>query len=156
MLVHLPKRIFKKIKKKSLKQIIKEDILGTKEPNKKIAQALGFGVFMGMFPIWGYQLIVGFFLAHKLKLNKGLFFIAANISIPPLIPIILYISYLVGGYVLPNGVTNISFSKDISIDTLLSSFGQYAVGAVIFSIISGGITFILSYILLILLRKNKK
>lgn len=155
LLFYLPKRLLNKWSKKSLKQIIKEDIFGTKESNKKIAQALGFGVFMGILPIWGYQLIVGFFIAHKLKLNKGLFFIAANISLPPLIPIILFISYLVGGYILPNGVTNLVFSKDISFEVIFQSLFQYIFGAVVFAVIAGSFTFGISYLLLFLFRNKK-
>lgn len=155
-LIHLPKRILKSFKKKSLKTIIKEDILGSKESNLKISQAIGFGFFMGIFPVWGYQLIIGFPLAHLFKLNKSIFFISANISIPPMIPFILFLSYMLGAYILPDGVMAIEFSKSISFSTIFSSLKQYIVGAVAFAIVAGLFSFALSYTLLSVFRKNKK
>ena len=44
------------------------------------------GIFMGIVPIWGYQMLATLFLAHVLKLNKVIAIVAANISIPPMIP----------------------------------------------------------------------
>ena len=45
------------------------------------------GVFMGIIPIWGYQLITAIALAYLLRLNKLIVIVAANISIPPMIPL---------------------------------------------------------------------
>jgi len=45
---------------------------------------------------WGYQMLATLFLAHVLKLNKVIAIVAANISIPPMIPFLLYGSYLTG------------------------------------------------------------
>jgi len=58
------------------------------------------GVFMGIFPIWGYQMITAIVLAHVFKLNKFIVIVAANISIVPMIPVILYLSYITGGFVM--------------------------------------------------------
>ena len=56
----------------------------------KITYAIMLGVFMGIVPIWGYQMLATLFLAHVLKLNKVIAIVAANISIPPMIPFLLY------------------------------------------------------------------
>src|SRR5690606_41820547 len=50
--------------------------------------------------IWGFQLLVGIPFAIFTKLNKVLFIAAANISIPPFIPFIIYGSYKMGELVL--------------------------------------------------------
>lgn len=151
-LIHLPRRVMKRFKKKTLKAIIKEDILGSKESNLKISQAIGFGVFMGILPIWGYQLIVGFTLAHLLKLNKSIFFISANISLPPMIPVILFLSYMTGGYLLPNGNTNLSFTHHISFSTVFESLKQYIIGAIIFAVLAGILFWLFSWLVLKLFR----
>lgn len=44
---------------------------------------------MGIVPIWGFQLLVGIPLAVLMRMNKVLFIAAANISIPPMIPLII-------------------------------------------------------------------
>lgn len=56
-----PRQFINKYRKKTLKQIIKEDIIGSDTPNHIIAISIGFGIFMGIFPVWGYQLAIGFF-----------------------------------------------------------------------------------------------
>ena len=113
----------------------------------KRAGAIGFGVFMGIFPVWGYQLIIGLSLCHILKLNKGLFTIAAHISIPPMIPFILYFSYVLGGHFFSDP-RKMDFSHlDLTIGSLANNFVQYLVGAIILSIFAGILAFYISLIL---------
>ena len=66
----------------------------------KITFSVMLGVFMGIVPIWGYQLVTAIALAYLFRLNKLLVIVAANISLPPMIPLILYLSYLTGSLVL--------------------------------------------------------
>ena len=112
------------------------------------------GFFMGIFPVWGYQLIIGFTVAHIFKLKKAIFFIAANISLPPMIPVILYISYVVGGFVLGEGTWAINMS-DLSLDflTMKDNIIQYFVGASVFAIVAGISIGLLSYVILKLRKK---
>jgi uncharacterized protein (DUF2062 family) len=108
---------------------------------------------MGIFPVWGYQLVIGFFFAHLFKLNKAIFFIAANISIPPMIPFILYLSYVTGSYVLGEG----SWKVDIALN--IASIGlnlkQYLTGAIVFATIAGIAMGALSYTILILFKRAR-
>ena len=55
-----------------------------------IAGAVGLGLFCGIAPIWGYQMVAAATLAHFFGLNKAIALIASNISIPPVAPFILY------------------------------------------------------------------
>lgn len=166
-----PRMIVRSFQKKSVRQIIREDILCADKPISSIAVAIGFGVFMGIFPIWGYQLVVGFFVAHLLHINKWIFFVAANISLPPMIPFILYFSYAMGGLLLGGNCTSdvawsldtltenfkILFCQngDAGLEMLKESFVQYLVGAVALSIVAGFVSGIISYLGLILFRKFK-
>lgn len=148
-----PRNMYRKYKSKPLKQIIKEDIIGSGTPNHTIAFSVAFGVFMGILPIWGYQLVFGFFFAHLLKLNKPIFFITANISLPPMIPFILYLSYVTGSYVLGDG----SWMVDVELN--LSSIGQnlkqYLTGAIVFASIAGIASGSITYVLLILYKRAR-
>ena len=148
-----PRNMYRKYRSKTLKQIIREDIIKSGTPNHRIALSVAFGIFMGILPIWGYQLVFGFFFAHILKLNKAIFFITANISLPPMIPFILYLSYVTGSYVLGDG----SWMVDVELN--LSSIGQnlkqYLTGAVVFASIAGVATGTLSYILLIIFKRKQ-
>ena len=86
LLVYYPRKI---LSKETLLKI-KEETIKKNESSFKKSLSLGFGVFMGIFPIWGFQLLIGIPLAVFFKLNKVLFITAANISIPPMIPFIIY------------------------------------------------------------------
>lgn len=92
--------------------ILRDQIKSHNENPLKVALATGFGIFMGIIPIWGFQMLVAAFLAHFFRLNKILVLAASNISIPPMIPFIIYFSYKTGGLVLGSG-------EEISRETLI-------------------------------------
>lgn len=150
----IPRQVIRKYRKKKIKDIIKEDIFSGKTSNGKIALSIGFGVFMGIIPIWGYQLAVGFLLAHIFKMNKSIFFLAANISLPPFIPFILYLSYVTGGFVLGEGSWQVNF--DLNLESIKSNLLQYIIGSVTLAISAACILGSLSYLILILVKKKKK
>ena len=101
---------------------------------------------MGIVPIWGFQLAVGIPLAFLLRLNKVLFIIAANISIPPMIPFILFLSHVTGRMWMGEHAQQISFSREITFQMMQASLIQYILGAVtlacIAGIVFGGATYI--------------
>jgi glycosyltransferase involved in cell wall biosynthesis len=148
-----PRQIINKYRKKSLKQIISEDIIKSGTPNHIIAFSVSFGIFMGIFPVWGYQLAIGFFLAHLFKLNKAIFFITANISLPPMIPAILYLSYVTGSYALGDGSWNVGI--ELNLASVGLNLKQYLVGAVVFAILAGVVTGAISYLLLVIFKRAK-
>jgi glycosyltransferase involved in cell wall biosynthesis len=70
------------------------------ESNLRKAASVGFGVFMGIVPVWGFQLLIGIPLALLMRLNKVLFLIAANISIFPFTAFWLLASLATGKWML--------------------------------------------------------
>ena len=64
---------------------------------------------MGIVPIWGFQLVVAIALAFLFRLNKALVVVAANVSIPPMIPLILFLSHLTGALWMGDASVSISF-----------------------------------------------
>ena len=109
---------------------------------------------MGIFPVWGFQLIIGIPLAILFKMNKVLFIAAANISIPPMIPAIIYLSYLTGGFFVKHGLTFNSLDS-ITLQSINIYFLQYCVGAVVLAIGAGLLFFIVSYYSFSLSRGKK-
>jgi glycosyltransferase involved in cell wall biosynthesis len=148
-----PRDITRKILRKPLKQHFREQISDPKFSNMNLALSFAFGVFMGIVPIWGYQMLTAVFLAHLLKLNKVLVVISANISLPPLIPLILYFSLRMGEFVLGNDL-NLSFHSDISFETIKSALWSYVVGSIVLAIFAGVLSGLLSFSLLALSRKK--
>jgi uncharacterized protein (DUF2062 family) len=92
---------------------------------------------MGIVPIWGFQMVTAIALSIMFRLNKALVIIAANISIPPLIPIVLYLSHLTGKLWMGKNAQSISFSDEITLEVIHNNFVQYALGAVTLSVIAG-------------------
>ncbi len=145
LLYYIPIRFLKKLTRENIHKFVREQLFNREESVFRKAASIGFGLFMGIFPIWGYQLIVGIPTAHFLKLNKAIFIVAAHISIPPMIPFILYGSYLVGANFVDNP-QYLDLSKDISLATIHNGFVQYLVGAIVLAAMAGVIGFAMSYL----------
>lgn len=132
---------------------IKEEAIKPEESNLRKSSSIAFGLFMGIFPIWGFQLLVGIPLAVMLRLNKVLFVLAANISIPPMIPLIIYGSILTGQFIFTGTISN----EDIwsfSMDDIAENVKHYYVGAVILSILVFLVGWIVSFGLFSVFRRR--
>ncbi len=150
----LPKRLFHYLKKKKFRQIIKDDILHTKDSNLQISKAVGFGFFMGIIPIWGWQTVVALALSHYFKLNKAIVILAANISIPPMLPFILFGSYYTGAIVFGRNLDLFHFTSDFSFKTVSQDLFQYIIGAIVLSVVAAVVSGLITFILLKIFRKK--
>ncbi|WP_317195763.1 DUF2062 domain-containing protein [Pinibacter aurantiacus] len=130
------------------KQVWNDYFLVPGESDEIKAMSIAFGVFMGIVPIWGFQLAVAIFLAILFKLNKPLVIVAANISIPPMIPLIIFTSIKTGALWMGKNAVDISFTKSISLLTIQQSLKQYIVGSVTLAVVAGVFFGVLSYALL--------
>lgn len=156
----VPRNVFLYFKKNKFTTIVNEQLKAHNETPFKISSALGFGVFMGIAPIWGFQMIVAAFLAHFLRLNKILVLAASNISIPPMIPFLVYFSYKTGGFVLnsENELTRETLDQlktqmlDGEFYATFQQMGysifQYVIGAIIFGLGLGLLVGIVSFLIL--------
>ena len=148
-------------------KIVKEQIAKHNDSNFKIASAIAFGLFMGIFPVWGFQMILAATVAHFLKLNKIIVLVFSNISIAPMVPFIIYLSYQTGGIVLRNTNDLMSGEKIIALkNTIMNgeffmagneigySIYQYLIGSVVFGIVLGLTVGFISLILLNIFRKK--
>jgi uncharacterized protein (DUF2062 family) len=115
--------------------------------------SLGFGIFIGIFPVWGFQLLIAIATSIYFKLNKVLVILAANISIPPLIPVILFASHEVGKIWMGENAQDLVYSTSISFDTIQKSLFQYIVGACTLSVVAGTLTTLIAYLLLSLRKR---
>src|SRR5258706_14607620 len=62
----------------------------------KFGVAVGMGLFWGLSPFWGFQMIVAQTLAYIFKLNKLAVAAAVTISAPPLLPFEVLLSVQLG------------------------------------------------------------
>jgi glycosyltransferase involved in cell wall biosynthesis len=154
LLYYLPRRLFRYIRKKGLWKIIRDEAVKADESNFSKAKSIGFGFFMGIVPIWGFQLLVGIPLSIYFKMNKVLFLTAANISIPPFIPFIIYASYKFGGQFYRNGV-QITSVDNLTLASIHVNIVQYFLGGTLLAIVAGAAGFVTSFLLLALLRPKR-
>lgn len=155
ILYYIPFRFIKSLNKENIRLFIRQHFFNQNIPVHIKALSIGFGVFMGIFPIWGYQLLIGIPLAHFFKLKKALFILAANISIPPMIPLIIYASYQLGFYLVANPSNDIFFSDGLTLEAVKVNLVQYLAGAVALSVVMGILFSVVSY-LYFLMRRNIK
>lgn len=149
-----PFHFAKGLRKKSFKEIIREYFINSKDSNAKLAWSVVLGLFIGVSPFWGYQMIVAISLAHFFKLNKFVALVTSNISIPPMIPIIIFISYLVGGYVFGVETSHLTYSSGIDLEWIKNNMVQYIIGSFVFGALLAPLSGLITYILLVIFRKK--
>lgn len=134
------------LRKKSFKGFIQEYFIDSSDSNIKLALSVGIGMFIGVTPIWGFQMLLAFGVAYVFHLNKFVTVAASNISIPPMIPVLIFISYLCGGLVI-GGDSTLDYSDGITLAWVKSNFIQYMIGSfllgTILAITSGTLTYFL-------------
>lgn len=123
------------------------------ETNHTKALSMGFGVFMGIIPIWGFQLAVGIPLAILFRMNKALFIIAANISIPPIMFIIMALSVATGKLVLGMDAL-LPDIRNISLEMVKQEGAAFFLGGTILAVVSGATVYLLSLLFLSLTRRK--
>lgn len=139
--------------KEGRKRLFQKVILAKEESNHKKAAALGFGVFMGIVPIWGFQLAVGIPLAVLFRLNKALFILAANISIPPMMFVFMALSVALGKRMLGIEAMIPDF-RNITLEMMKQEGASFFLGGTVLAIGMGLATYLLSISILTLTRKK--
>lgn len=110
---------------------------------------------MGILPIWGFQLVTAIALAILLRLNKTLVIVAANISIPPVIPLILYGSMLTGSLWVGKNAVYPTSMDDLSLAFVRLSLFQYISGAITLALIAGVAVGFFTYIFLRIFKRKQ-
>lgn len=127
-----PVMLFRQFTWTNIKKIWKEEIIAKHESPSSKASSVALGLFFGIVPIWGFQFAMALIVAHLLKLNKVVVGLTAQISVPPMIPFILYGSVKVGELVL-NQKVHITFSHMLSLESLKNIY-VYTIGACVLSV----------------------
>lgn len=147
-----PVNFLKKLTWANVKLFIDNNIIHSKESNARISSAIALGVLMGVMPIWGYQMVCAFALAHILKLNKVIALVASNISLPPMIPFLVFGGYWTGCKLLGQPVV-VPFDQ-ISLASVGGMLVQYVLGSIVFGIALSALSWLLSMSLLSIFRHN--
>lgn len=153
LLFFRPWMIIRKMNREGFKELIRKHLISPEESNFKKSASIALGVFMGIAPVWGWQMAIALALAILLKLNKAITLVASNISIPPMIPFILFASYFTGGLVL-NNHQDINFDSGITFEFVKKNFLQYIVGALVFGAAMGLLAGLVTWLVLNIFRRK--
>lgn len=91
-----PRDYYRSFQQKGFKQFFFEDLLRSDDSKLKKSLSVSLGVFVGISPVWGFHTVSVLFLAYLFRLNKLIAFAFSNISIPPMIPLVIYGSLKTG------------------------------------------------------------
>ncbi len=153
LLFFRPYLFFSGLTWKKFKAILRKEFINPQESNKVKVASVMLGAFMGVAPVWGWQMAIALGLAIAFKLNKVIVLAVSNISIPPMIPIILYLSFISGGIVLGNGI-GIDFDSGITLAYVTENLFQYVIGSLVFGIFLALALGLITYIALLIFRKQ--
>jgi glycosyltransferase involved in cell wall biosynthesis len=148
-----PLRILKGLTPSNIKAFIVKNIFNEDESIQKKSLSVTVGIFFGIVPIWGYQLVSAIAAAYFFKLNKAIVILTANISIPIFLPFILYAS-LKTGELVTKEESSITISN-ISLENIKSNLYVYITGACVLSVVLSIFLGLLTFVILTA-RKNKK
>ncbi|HEX3890735.1 MAG TPA: DUF2062 domain-containing protein [Verrucomicrobiae bacterium] len=137
----------------SLRKTVREFFAEHTEKSSRLAAAVGLGLFFGILPIYGFQIMVGVAVAHQLRLNKATLLLASHISIPPVVPFILYGSMVLGHWLFTGQVLDIS-AHQITKGLTLEHFMEWIVGSVALGVGVGLAGTITTYFVARLVRRK--
>lgn len=149
-----PRNFFRRLKKKGLKRFFIEKVFGHHDSPKKKALSVALGIFVGLSPLWGFQSVIVIFLAIWFKLNTVIAFVFSNISLPPFIPLVLFLSLLTGNHIL--GIEFFysleSFRQNFD---LMQHLKAYLIGSFVLSTVGSIIFGFMSYVIFSVTDRKK-
>lgn len=152
LLFYYPWRFFRALTRENIRRFIRRNITRSPESNARLAAAMGWGICCGILPIWGYQMIFAGLSAHFMRLNKLVAIVFSNISIPPMIPFILYGSYWLGGRItgLPVELT----LAEVTLRRMAECLAQYLAGSVALAVAAGAAVWAVSWCVMTLMKRT--
>jgi glycosyltransferase involved in cell wall biosynthesis len=147
-----PRNFILSFKKKGLKRFLKENVLESGDSSSKKAMSIALGVFIGIAPLWGFQTATVLFLAYVFRLNKLIAFAFSNISIPPMIPLIIYLSLAIGSFIIGSAEVH---EHESTMEMIQHNIVQYIAGSFILASVAALLFGAGGYFVLTALHRKK-
>ena len=136
-----------------VRRIARDAILLNSDQPRSFAACIALGVFFGILPIWGFQMLAAAAAAHALRLSKPLVLAASNISSPITIPFILYLSLIIGHLLHRGQLEGLPSLHDLRRPMIL---GEYIAGSIVLAIAAGIIAGLLAYAAALALKASRR
>ena len=144
--------------KRGFRHVIAEFFTDNAHEPGRMAGAVGVGLFFGIAPLWGLQLLASLWVAHRLGLNKVVAGVASNISIPPMIPFIFYAALSLGHRLLKGKwfeFADRSMTRSEWLDVAKAHAWEWAVGSLALAIIVSVLGMSVTYVIARLVGRKK-
>ena len=128
----------------SLRKTVREFFIEHAQEPGELSLAVGVGLFFGIVPIWGFQMIAAAAVAHRCRLNKAITLLASNISAPPLAPFVVYGGLVLGHWLFTGQVMHLA-PDQVSMANVREYFGQWFVGSVALALLAAVAGTVLTY-----------
>lgn len=116
--------------REKIRALVKHELRGNVSP-RYAALSVALGVFFGLSPIHGFQVVSAMGLAIVFGLNKPLTFLGVSISSAPMLPFIIALEVAVGKLFVPQYL----FAMDTKFSKALYGGSVFCVGALIIAVI---------------------
>lgn len=153
LLFYYPWRFLRSLTPENIHDFVDRHLIHSAESNLRMACSMGWGVFCGIIPLWGYQMIFAFATAHLISLNKIVAVVFSNVSIPPMIPLILFGSLWTGATLWGE---EIAFSfREVNFALVADFMKQYLVGSVVLAAVAGCVVTLAGWLVMTLAKRNR-
>ncbi|WP_295675852.1 DUF2062 domain-containing protein [uncultured Mucilaginibacter sp.] len=125
--------------KKGLKKLAVQ-LYDPNQSDERKAFSAALGVFLGIIPIWGFQTISAIFLSVFFRLNKAFVLIFSHISLPPLLPLVIFLSYKAGSLWMPGNFHGTGSTQNLNAHLQQYIYGSISLAAVA-AVVTGWLTF---------------
>ncbi len=122
--------------------------------SRQLAFAIGVGVFIGCTPLFGAHSFIAVLAALFFRLNVGLVFLGTQVSIPPLIPLLIFSSIRIGSRM--TGRDSNLRLDEVDMSSISEHFLNYGLGSIVLGVFLSTSISALVYGLALKLRQNKK
>jgi uncharacterized protein (DUF2062 family) len=129
-----------------LRRILGEAVRHHCDRPSRFAACMGVGVFFGIVPIWGFQMLAAAAAAHLLRLSKPLVIAASHVSSPITLPLILYASLLVGHLLIHGQLTGLPRVGQMQRSVMLQYLGEYLLGSTVLATAAGVAAATMAYV----------
>ncbi len=157
-----PRDYFRTFREKGFKRFFFEDLLHSDDSPLKKSLSVALGVLVGLSPLWGFHTVIVFFLAYVLRLNKLIAFAFSNVSIPPMIPFVIYASFKIGAFLMGQPTDEPFLWRELDSYRIFiqQHLTEYIVGSLVLAVCSaavfGGIAHLLLTIRYARRKKNRE
>ena len=112
----------------------------------QLSLAVGVGLFFGILPVFGLQTVIALTLAHRWRLNMAITLLACNISLPPMVPFLLYAATALGHWLFTGELLTIALGE-MTLARAREFVWQWLVGSVVLAIVVAGLGALMAYLL---------